>query len=96
LIAKAKTAHGTNTIFFTKEKIMNYKHAFETLADLRGRVSDIEQAISELGQGVTGPVATALERTREGTSLLRGLLWSADMAVEMERERSPGQQGGLP
>ncbi len=75
---------------------MDYKHAFETLADLRGRVSGIEQEISELGHGVTGPVAAALERTREGTSLLRGLLWSADMAVEMERERSPGQQGSLP
>jgi len=69
---------------------MDYKHAFETLADLRSRVSDIEQAISELGQGVPGPVARALERTRDGTSILRGLLWSADMAVEAERDRAQG------
>ena len=71
---------------------MDYKHAFETLADLRSRVSDIEQAISELGHNAPWSVAKALERTREGTSLLRGLLWSADMAVEAERDRAQGSK----
>jgi len=91
-IAKAKTARGKTQTFFPKEYLMDYKHAFETLADLRSRVSDIEQAISELSQGVPGPVARALERTRDGTSLLRGLLWSADMAVEAERDRAQGRK----
>jgi len=75
---------------------MEHKNVIESLATLRGRVNDIEQEILQLKQSATAPVATALERSREGTSLLRGLLWSAHMAVEMERERSPGQQGSLP
>lgn len=74
---------------------MEYKHALETLADLRSRVGQIERDISELGRGVPGPVAKALDRTREGTSLLRGLLWAADMAVEAERDRLR-DNGGQP
>ena len=75
---------------------MEHKQVVESLAILIGRVGDIEQAIIKLSQDVTGPVAVGLERTREGTSLLRGLLWSARMAVEAERERAPGQQRSLP
>jgi len=75
---------------------MEHEQVVESLAILISRVGDIEQSIINLSQGVTGPVAVGLERTREGTSLLRGLLWSARMAVEAERERSPGQQGSLP
>lgn len=75
---------------------MEYNRVIDSLADLRIRVGDIEQAILQLGQCTTGPVATAIKRTRDGTSLLRGLLWSAHMAVEAERERLQGNRRGLP
>lgn len=75
---------------------MEHNQVIETLADLRGRVGDIEQTIVKLSQCTTGPVASAVERTREGTSLLRGLLWSAHMAVEAERERLQGNRRSLP
>ena len=75
---------------------MEHKNVIETLADLRGRVNDIEQAIVQLSQSTTGSVASAVERSREGTSLLRGLLWSAHMAVEAERERLQGNRRSLP
>jgi hypothetical protein len=75
---------------------MEHKQVVESLATLISRVGDIEQAIVQLGQCTTGPVALAVERTREGTSLLRGLLWSAHMAVEAERERLQGNRRSLP
>ena len=75
---------------------MEHNQVIETLADLRSRVGDIEQAIVQLSQCTTGSVALAVERTREGTSLLRGLLWSAHMAVEAERERLQGNRRSLP
>lgn len=75
---------------------MEHNQAIEILADLKSRVNDIEQAIVQLSQCTTRPVASAVERTREGTSLLRGLLWSAHMAVEAERERLQGNRRSLP
>jgi hypothetical protein len=73
---------------------MEHKNVIESLASLRGRVNDIEQEILQLKRNATPPVATALERTREGTSLLRGLLWSAHMAVDADQ--APGRKGSLP
>jgi hypothetical protein len=75
---------------------MEHNHVIESLADLRSRVGDIEREILQMKQNATAPVANALERTREGTSLLRGLLWSAQMAVEAERERLQGNRKSLP
>lgn len=75
---------------------MKHKQIVESLTELIGRVGEIEKAVERLGLEATGPVAVGLERTREGTSLLRGLLWSARMAVEAERKRALGQQGSLP
>jgi len=76
---------------------METQQILDTLAELRSRARFIDRDIVALRDAVADPVAAkVIDRAREGASLLHGLLWSAHMAVEMERERSPGQQGSLP
>ena len=77
---------------------MEYEHILEVLADLRSRVGDIEHDICELGKGIPthDPVGFALYRTREGTSLLRGLLWNADLITAGERHRVQDDKRSLP
>jgi hypothetical protein len=72
---------------------MKHEQVLDALSTLIRRVGDIERKVVELSQDSTGSVAVGLDRIREGTSLLRGLLWSAHMAVDAERERLQGNEG---
>lgn len=61
---------------------MTNEQVFHAINELQRQVNRIERDIVELAQATEGPVSKAMERSREGTSLLRGLLWSARVLVE--------------